>query len=163
MSSTTHANGDSGGAPISSGAKNSALDGAETFIEIASVSSAVEDKAGESRSVRASPAGQKPEERFGMKKKNAMPARKEELQMQAVRSMADFAKRKLDALEEQNEIAAFSRSKATELPETSQCFAALCKAHLAKALKRTLVTSSEMAAVENVENDDSSTVSGSEA
>lgn len=60
----------------------------------------------------------------------------EHIRIQAVRSIAESAKRNSDAIEELNAITAFSRPEACNLPQTSQFFAALRRVHLAKALKR---------------------------
>ena len=74
------------------------------------------------QSVRKSPPAKQEEERFGLGTKSAKLIRQEELRMQAVRSMAESAKRKSDALEERNAIAAFSRPEAKELLEKKQFF-----------------------------------------
>lgn len=58
------------------------------------------------------------------------------MQTQAVRSMAESAKRKSDALEEQNAIAVFLRDDVVGLPETTQFLEVLRKNYLALALKR---------------------------
>ena len=49
----------------------------------------------------------KSDERFGLGTRSAKLIRQEELRTQAVRSMAESAKRKSDALEERNAIAVF--------------------------------------------------------
>lgn len=62
----------------------------------------------------------KPTERFGLGARGAKLARQEELRTQAVRVLAESAKRKSDVLEERNAIAAFSRPEAANLPETAK-------------------------------------------
>ena len=71
-------------------------------------------------SMRRSAAVSRPEERFGLGTKSAKLIRQEELRTQAVRSMAESAKRKSYALEERNAIAAFSRPEAEGVPETAE-------------------------------------------
>lgn len=78
----------------------------------------------------------KGEERFRIGGRNAKLVRQEELRTQALRSMAESAKRKSDALEEQNAIAVFSRQDAASLPDSAQFFEALRRTYLAQALKR---------------------------
>lgn len=78
----------------------------------------------------------KAEERFGLGTRSAKLIRQEELRTQAVRSMAESAKRKSDALEERNAIAVFSLPEAAGLPETSQFFAAIRQMYLSQALKK---------------------------
>lgn len=131
MSPTAQATEDGGGALVGSGACNSTLDGGGTSIRIALASGAVEDDAGNLRSVLALPAGLKPELRFGIGTKYAKLVRQVVLWTQAVCLMADSTKIKSDTLEKRNAIAAFSRPEAAELPETSQFFSLLRNAHLA--------------------------------
>lgn len=86
-------------------------------------------------------------ERFGMGSRNAKLIRQEELRTQAVRSMAESAKRKSDALEERNAIAVFSRPEATGNPETIQFFDAVRQSYLSQALKKARIASQETAAL----------------
>lgn len=90
---------------------------------------------------RASPS--KSVERFGLGTRNAKLIRQEELRTQAVRSMAESAKRKSDALEERNAIAVFSRPEATSMPETAHFFAAVRQTYLSQALKKARMASEE--------------------
>lgn len=109
--------------------------------------------------MRDSPAIQRLEELFDLGTKSERLARLEGLLTQALRSTGDSAKRKSDALKEQNAIAAFLCLETAELPETMQFFVVLWKAHHSKALKRACVASSEIVAVTNIVNDDSNTTS----
>lgn len=69
-------------------------------------------------------------ERFNIGSRNAKLVRQEEMRTNAVRSMAESAKRKSTALEERNAIAVFSRSEAQNLPETASFFRALRQTYL---------------------------------
>lgn len=82
------------------------------------------------------PSHSRPDERYSTGNKAAKLQRQEELRTQAVRSMADSAKRKSTALEERNAIAVFSLPGASQHPETALFFAALRRTHLAQALKK---------------------------
>lgn len=66
--------------------------------------------------------------------------------------MAESAKRKSDALEERNEIDAFSRPEAVGMQENAQFFAALRRNYLGQALKRARVASAEIAAASATES-----------
>lgn len=57
--------------------------------------------------------------------------------------MAESAKRKSDAIKERIEITAFSRPEASDLPQTSQFFAAIRRVYLDKALKRAKLAEAE--------------------
>lgn len=115
------------------------------FIEQQQCSSqTLEPNTNEADNVRNRSPARNAEERFGLGTKTAKLVRQEELRTQAVRSMAESAKRKSDALEERNAIAAFSRPEAEGLPETSQFFAALRSNYLAQVLKKARLAGSEL-------------------
>lgn len=87
------------------------------------------------------------ERRFQMGSRMAKSMRQEGLRTNAVRSMADSAKRKSDALEERNAIAVFSRPDVADLDETKGFFKAMRATYLSQALKKARVAAAEASAV----------------
>lgn len=107
--------------------------------------------------VRNAEPAKKPEDLFVLGTENAKLFRQEGLRTQAVRSMAESAKRKSDALEECNAIDAFASPEEAELPEKTKFFAALRTNYLAQALKRSRVMSAKISTAKANDNTDSTT------
>lgn len=83
-------------------------------------------------------------ERFGLRTKKAKYILQEVLRTQAVRSMAESAKRKQDGMKEHSATAAFSRPEAEGLPGTAQVFATIRRSHLAFELKKARTECAEL-------------------
>lgn len=155
MSPTAYASGDDIDALDGSTPNHGLVDSVETVRGSVLNSSATNNWAVKQNKVCGSPTIRKPEERFGLETKNAKLLRQEEQRTQAVKSMAESPKRKLDALKERNAVVTFSPSEAAHLPETLQVFAALRKAHLSHALKPAPAVLSEIAAAQRIANSES--------
>lgn len=73
---------------------------------------------------------------FGFGTANANLVRQEDMRVEGARSMAVFAKPKIDALQEWNEIVVLSRENAAGLPDAPQIVEALRRNYLSLAIKR---------------------------
>lgn len=86
-------------------------------------------------------------DRFPIGARGAKLITQEELRTQAVRTLAESAKRKSDILEEKNAISVFSRPEAQGLPETDEFFDAIRRTYLAKAQKNAKLAETEALAL----------------
>lgn len=87
-------------------------------------------------------------DRYPIGVRGAKVLREEHQRTQAVKTMAESAKRKSDSLEEKVAIAVFSRPEASGLAETKEFFSSLRKIHLARIVKRAKIAAAELPPLE---------------